>query len=90
MLQTRTAKLFKNEASQAVRLPPDFRFEGDEVYISRDEATGNVTLSSRPGTDAWGSFFELAEKARIADDFMTTRPMNQLASDTDLFAADEP
>jgi antitoxin VapB len=28
-----TAKLFKNGRSQAVRLPKEFRFEGDEVYV---------------------------------------------------------
>ncbi len=28
-----TAKLFKNGQSQAVRLPKEFRFEGDEVLI---------------------------------------------------------
>ena len=30
-----TAKLFKNEKSQAVRLPKKFRFQGAEVYIKR-------------------------------------------------------
>ncbi|MGH9365900.1 MAG: antitoxin [Thermoanaerobaculia bacterium] len=29
------AKLFKNGRSQAVRLPKEFRFEGDEVNIRR-------------------------------------------------------
>lgn len=29
------AKLFQNGRSQAVRLPKEFRFEGDEVEISR-------------------------------------------------------
>ncbi|MEM6275112.1 MAG: type II toxin-antitoxin system VapB family antitoxin [Myxococcota bacterium] len=29
------AKIFKNGRSQAVRLPKEFRFEGDEVEISR-------------------------------------------------------
>jgi antitoxin VapB len=29
------AKLFKNGRSQAVRLPKEFRFEGDEVSIRR-------------------------------------------------------
>jgi antitoxin VapB len=43
----RTAKLFKNGASQAVRLPVEFRFEGDEVYIWRNERTGAVVLSPR-------------------------------------------
>jgi len=30
-----TAKLFMNGKSQAVRLPKEFRFEGDEVVIKR-------------------------------------------------------
>lgn len=42
----RTAKLFMNGRSQAVRLPADFRFEGDTVLIRRDPATGDVILSS--------------------------------------------
>ncbi|MCL2433582.1 MAG: type II toxin-antitoxin system VapB family antitoxin [Clostridia bacterium] len=29
------AKLFKNGSSQAVRLPKEFRFKGDEVCIAR-------------------------------------------------------
>ncbi|MCK4504706.1 MAG: AbrB/MazE/SpoVT family DNA-binding domain-containing protein, partial [Candidatus Aegiribacteria sp.] len=31
----KTAKLFKNGRSQAVRLPKAYRFDGDEVYIKR-------------------------------------------------------
>lgn len=42
-----TAKIFKNGRSQAVRLPAEFRFEGDEVSIRRDPLTGDVILSSR-------------------------------------------
>lgn len=33
MPRTKTAKLFRNGRSQAVRLPREFRFEGDEVRI---------------------------------------------------------
>jgi len=54
----RTAKLFLNGRSQAVRLPSEFRFEGSEVFIRRDLTTGDVILSRRPET--WGTFFELA------------------------------
>ena len=46
-LRMQTAKLFKNGRSQAVRLPAEFRFEGDEVLIRRDPVTGDVILSSR-------------------------------------------
>jgi len=31
----KTAKLFKNGQSQAVRLPKEFRMTGDEVYIKK-------------------------------------------------------
>jgi antitoxin VapB len=41
----KTAKLFKNGRSQAVRLPKEFRFEGTEVAIRRNPATGEVLLS---------------------------------------------
>jgi antitoxin VapB len=41
----KTAKLFKNGRSQAVRLPKEFRFEGREVAIRRDPATGEVILA---------------------------------------------
>ena len=30
-----TAKLFMNGRSQAVRLPKEFRFDGDEVFIKK-------------------------------------------------------
>lgn len=30
-----TAKLFMNGRSQAVRLPKEYRFDGDEVYIKK-------------------------------------------------------
>ena len=70
MIETRIAKLFKNGASQAVRLPAEFRFAGDEVYVSRDDATGDVVLSSRPGAKTWGEFFELLHAVAVPEDFM--------------------
>ncbi|MGE0500532.1 MAG: antitoxin [Rhizobiaceae bacterium] len=36
-----------NGRSQAVRLPAEFRFEGDEVEIRRDPETGEVILSEK-------------------------------------------
>jgi antitoxin VapB len=35
MAKSEIAKLFKNGRSQAVRLPRDFRFEGDQVRVRR-------------------------------------------------------
>ena len=76
MPHTRIAKLFKNGASQAVRLPAEFRFEGDEVYATRDEQTGDVVLSTRPSQRAWAEFFALMRTIDVPDDFMAERPMN--------------
>ena len=68
---TRTAKLFLNGRSQAVRLPSEFRFEGTEVFIRHDPATGDVILSRRP--ESWDSFFELRRKTNIPREFMADR-----------------
>lgn len=56
----RKARLFTNGGSQAVRLPADLRFEGDSVYIRRDERTGDVILSARP-RHTWAEFLALRE-----------------------------
>src|SRR5438105_5393638 len=41
-VKPKVAKLFTNGGSQAVRLPAEFRFDGDEVFIRRDAVTGDV------------------------------------------------
>ncbi|HLB89967.1 MAG TPA: type II toxin-antitoxin system VapB family antitoxin [Terriglobales bacterium] len=66
-----TAKLFRNGRSQAVRLPAEYRFEGSEVYIRRDSATGDVILSRRP--ESWQDFFELMKTIDVPEDFMADR-----------------
>lgn len=90
MIETRTAKLFKNGASQAVRLPMEFRFEGDRVYITRDAATGDVVLSTRPGARAWGELFELLRAVKVPTDFMAERPLNVVPPKRGLFDDDAP
>jgi antitoxin VapB len=88
MLETRIAKLFMNGASQAVRLPADFRFEGNEVYVTRDDQTGDVIVSSRPGAQIWHDFFELVHSVDVPDDFMNTRPMNIAPIERKIFGDD--
>ncbi len=39
-----TAKVFTNGNSQAIRLPKAFRVNVDEMWIDRNEATGELTL----------------------------------------------
>jgi antitoxin VapB len=50
--QHRKAKLFMNNRSQAVRLPKDFQFKTDEVFIRKVGA--DVVLSPRPSD--WSSY----------------------------------
>lgn len=85
MPQTRKVRLFMNGASQAVRLPVEFRFSGKEIYATRDESTGNVTLSSQPGTEIWDEIFARFHAADVPDDFMRERPMNQPIEPREIF-----
>jgi len=70
-IMPQTAKLFRNGRSQAVRLPADFRFQGTEVYVRRDPATGDVILSRRP--ESWQDFFDFVDELDIPDDFLSNR-----------------
>lgn len=70
-----TAKIFTTGRSQAVRLPLEFRFDCNEVYIRRDASTGDVVLSRRP--DTWDGFFALYETTQIPVDFMSEADRNQ-------------
>lgn len=59
-----TAKLFENGRSQAVRLPKEYRFEGEEVMITKiDEMVILV-----PKDSEWAGLM-IANKF-ISDDFM--------------------
>jgi antitoxin VapB len=62
-----TAKIFKNGKSQAVRLPKEFRFEGDEVYIKKV----NNTVVLIPKDNPWESFFR--GMGMLSEDFMKER-----------------
>jgi antitoxin VapB len=75
---SQTAKIFKNGRSQAVRLPAEFRFDTDEVFIRRDSRTGDVILSrKKPPPPNWDSFFKARDEARIDDDFLSPRERDQ-------------
>ncbi len=76
MPQAKVAKIFKNGASQAVRLPAEFRFDVDEVYISRDEKTQDVILSKQPGAKVWDEFFAFVRGIEVPEGWMEDRPMN--------------
>jgi antitoxin VapB len=74
----KTARLFINGRSQAVRLPKDCRFSGKEVYIKKLQ--GVVILI--PKDDPWSSFVNSLD--HFSDDFMDTREQPELQARDDL------
>ncbi|MGC2297378.1 MAG: hypothetical protein WA476_01160 [Acidobacteriaceae bacterium] len=89
MTRTKIVKLFKNGASQAVRLPAEFRFSGKTVYATQNEATGDVVLSTRPGARHWEEFFGRLRSVDVPKDFMAERPMNRVPQERAIFGEDE-
>ena len=78
----KTAKLFINGGSQAVRLPAEFRFDADQVYVRRDESTGDVVLSSRPAR-TWAHFVALRDAVGPvldAKSYLAKRPLNVMGT----------
>jgi antitoxin VapB len=53
--------------SQSVRIPAEYRFTKDEVYIRRDPQWGDLILSEVPG---WNEIFAALDEAGIPEDFM--------------------
>ncbi len=62
-----TAKIFTNGRSQAVRLPKEFRMEGEDVFIS--SLDGVIMLI--PRKTPWVGF--TASLQRFTEDFMEKR-----------------
>ena len=63
----KTAKIFKNGRSQAVRLPKEFRFDCDEVFVQKQG--DKVILSAiEPG---WDEFFDSISV--FSEDFLAER-----------------
>ena len=81
---TKTAKLFKNGRSQAVRLPKEFRFEVKEVAIRRNEATGEVVITPVPAEppsisfDEWFALYDAIPDDASEEEFakLPPRPKN--------------
>ena len=48
MARAQKARVFRNGRSQAVRIPAEYRFATEQVYIERDPATRALILSEKP------------------------------------------
>lgn len=69
------AKLFENGRSQAVRLPKEYRFSGDEVSINK---VGDVVILM-PKENKWSGF--LSGLSLFTDDFMSDGREQQLVQE---------
>ncbi len=76
----RTAKLFQNGQSQAVRLPKEFRFTGKQVFIKK---IGNAVMLM-PYQSSWQTLMDSLDKFSV--DFMTEREQPTQQVREELFA----
>jgi antitoxin VapB len=81
---SKTAKLFTNGRSQAVRLPVAYRFNAKEVFIHQDPTTGDVILSRKP--DTWDDFFAALQGAKAPAGFLGKKERRQGVQKRDPFA----
>lgn len=71
-MQPRKARVFMSGRSQAVRIPAEFRFSTDEVYVRRDQRTGDLILSQEPPS-TWPEVFAALDEAGFPENFMSDR-----------------
>ena len=71
MTTTTKTKVFMTGRSQAVRIPLEFRFAADEVYIRRDPQSGDLVLSQASGD--WDAVYAALDQAGIPEDFLADR-----------------
>jgi antitoxin VapB len=88
--EPKTAKLFKNGRSQAVRLPKEFRFEGNQVAIRRNEATGEVILAPAPAEpsisfDEWFALYDAIPDDAPEEEFSKLPPQPKNLTSEQLF-----
>lgn len=77
-----TAKVFLNGRSQAVRLPKEYRFDADEVFITKDDETGYVILMEKP--KSWDAVFDQMNQHKLAEKFVLERDQEPVV-DKELF-----
>jgi antitoxin VapB len=72
MPPTRKARVFMTGRSQAVRIPVEFRFNTDEVYVRRDLQTGDLILS-QAAESSWEQIFAALDEAKFPPEFLANR-----------------
>jgi antitoxin VapB len=71
-----TAKVFTNGNSQAIRLPKAFRVNVEEMWISKNEVTGEIILKPKDDDERLrklNQLFKMIEETPLTDDFLPSR-----------------
>ncbi len=71
MPETARARVFMSGRSQHVTIPAEYRFSGEEVFVRRDPASGDLILSQSPG--GWQEFFVAIDENPFPEDFLADR-----------------
>lgn len=86
---TATAKVFSTGNSQAIRLPKAFRVNVSEMWISKSEATGEITLRPVSSESSIDRLFRLIDKSPLPANFLANASRrNELPRNP--FGKDEP
>ncbi len=68
-----TAKVFTTGNSQAIRLPKAFRVNVAEMWISKNEVSGEITLKPKPDQDGLDAFFDQLSAMPATEEFLLPR-----------------
>lgn len=74
MPQAVKARVFMSGRSQHVTIPAEFRFTTEEVFVRRNEATGDLVLSPAPRN--WEEIFAAVDKAGF-ENFLEARDQGE-------------
>lgn len=69
-----TAKIFSTGNSQAVRLPKEFRVDAGEMWITKNEVTGEITLKPKDSDkrrQTLEKLFRMIEENPLPDSFLS-------------------
>ena len=67
------AKVFTTGNSQAIRLPRAYRVDAREMWITKNERTGEITLKPKPGPDALAAFLSELRATPVSEPFVPPR-----------------
>ena len=67
------ARVFMSGRSQAVRIPVEYRFASDEVFIRRNPQNGEIILSEHPQRPSLMEIFAMIDAAGGAEELLVDR-----------------